>query len=246
MNRHSRPDVVEYFKTDELEWSGFELEFDRDLFQGKRQVRGFAVFGSRIYELNYPPSFPWSVEPMPEGEGMDFSRFEQRCAAGQGGARSFLSDRMIGPEELREGGGGADSMKRLRRLAWDAGPDGLFRFGPSDSLMGKRLDQTQVTERSGLRIELNRPELYESARLDGEFLPAAVEGWISDTGVEYVAVAVNGMLRAVAPTFEGPERRRRFQAIVPENAFRDGSNQVRVFAVEEREAGVVLHAPGKE
>lgn len=246
MNRHSRPDVVEYFKTDELERSGFELEFDRELFQGKRQVRGFAVFGGRIYELNYPPSFPWSAEPMPAGERTDFSRFEQRCAAGQGGVRSFLSDRMIGPEELREGGGDSDSMKRLRRLAWDAGPDGRFRFGPSDSLSGKRLDQLQVTERSGLRIELHRADLYESVRLDGDFLPAAVEGWISDTGVEYVAVAVNGMLRAVAPTFEGPEGRRRFQAIVPENAFRDGSNQVRVFAVEEREAGVVLHAPGKE
>ncbi len=243
MNRYPRPDVAEYYKEDDLEQSGFHLKFDPELFQWKQRVRCFAVFGDRIYELAYPLSFPWSAEPMSMQGAMHASQLEQPCSNGQEAARSFLIDRAIGADERGNSIRTAEFLAGLRELAWEAGPDGLFKFGPSESLLGKPLSQLQVTERGGLRIELDRPELYETVRLDSDFIPAAVEGWISVRDVEFVAVSVNGTLRTVAPTFDGPDGRRSFQALVPESAFRNGFNRVRTFAVAQTEKGVMLHTP---
>ena len=243
MDRHPRPDVAEYYREDDLERSGFHLKFDPELFQGRRRVRCFAVFGDRICELAYPLGFPWSVEPMSTPGEMPSSPCEQPCSGGQEAPRSFLIDRAIGPDERGNSSGATEFLSGLREMAWDAGPDGLFKFGPSESLSGKRTNQLQVTGRGGLRIELDHPELYEAVRLDSDFIPAAVEGWISAPDVEFVGVSVNGTLRTVAPTFDGLDGRRRFQALVPESAFRNGSNRVRTFAVAQTEAGVMLHTP---
>ena len=62
---------------------------------------------------------------------------------------------------------------------------------------------------------------------------------------EYVAVAVNGTLRAVAPTYEGRSGRRRFQAIVPETSFLNGANQIRVFVVAQPNGELVLLSPSE-
>ena len=90
MNRHSRPDVAKYRRADELERSGFHLEFDQELFQETQHVRGFTVFGERIYELAYPPGFPWSAEPMSMQEELH-SQFDCRAAVfrWEGQARFF-------------------------------------------------------------------------------------------------------------------------------------------------------------
>ena len=240
MDRHPRPDVADYYKEDDLEQSGFYLEFDPELFRGKQRVRGFAVFGDRIYELAYPLGFPWSVEPMSMQGEMRPSQFELPCFNGGEAPRSFLIDRAIGSDERRNSMRTTEFLAGLRELAWEAGPDGLFKFGPSELLLGKQLNQLQVTERVGLSIELDHPDLYETVRLDSDFIPAAIEGRVSAADAEYVAVAVNGTLRAVAPTFEGSSGRRRFQAIVPEHSFLDGANQIQVFAVAQSKGEVVL------
>lgn len=242
MNRCSRPDVAKYRQADELEQSGFHLEFDQELFQKKQRVRGFTVFGERIYELAYPPGFPWSAEPRSMQEELH-SQFEQPCSIDRDRPHSFLIDRRIGPDELGGDRGASESMKRIRRLAWNAGPDGLFQFGPAETLRGKQLDQLPVTHQSGLDIELDRPRLYERVDLDSDFIPAAIEGWISVADAEYVAVAVNGTLRAVAPIYEGPSGRRRFQAIVPETSFLNGANRIRVFVVAQTNEELVLLSP---
>ena len=243
MNRYPRPDVADYYKEDDLEQSGFHLELDPEIFHGKQRVRSFAIFGDRIYELAYPPGFPWSVEPMSMRREMHPSQFECPDSNGREAPRSFLIDRAIGSDERRNSMRTTEFLAGLRELGWEAGLDGLFKFGPSESLLGKQLNQLQVTERGGLRIELDDPELYEMVRLDSDFIPAAVEGWISVLDVEFVAISVNGILRSVAPTFDGLDRRRRFQAMVPESAFRNGSNQVRTYAVAQTEEGVMLHTP---
>ena len=71
-------------------------------------------------------------------------------------------------------------------------------------------------------------------------IPAAVEGRISTRDVEYVAVAVNGTVRAVAFTFDGPRGGRRFQAIVPESSLLEGKNRIQVFAVGQTNGDVIL------
>ena len=114
--------------------------------------------------------------------------------------------------------------------------------GPAGALVGKRLDQLTVRPTSGLHIELDEPSFLSRMRrrLDPDFIPAAVEGRISTRDVEYVAVAVNGTVRAVASTFDGPRGGRRFQAIVPESSLLKGKNRIQVFAVGQTNGDVIL------
>ena len=136
-------------------------------------------------------------------------------------------------------------MADLQRLKWDRNEDGLFKFGPTEELLGKRLDQVETIESPDIDIWLEEPDLFERVQPDGHFIPAAIEGGTSATDVDFVAVAVNGHIRAVAPTFNVPSGERRFQAIVPESSFVNGSNQIRIFAVRNGE-GLVLHSPADQ
>ncbi len=242
MPRHIRPGLGEYFQTGRmLDHAAFFIELDRELFAGKSRVRCFARFGSRIRKMyRYPIDYPWSTEPKPGWDKAFYGTFDGPGRCGEDPTRSVL---ISVPRSFETPVPSIAFMARLQRLKWDRGRDGLFKFGPSELLLGKQLNQLQVTERSGLRIELDHPELYETVRLDSDFIPAAVEGWISVPDVEFVAVSINGTLRTVAPTFDGIAGRRRFQALVPESAFQNGSNRVRTFAVAQTEEGVMLHTP---
>ena len=243
MTRRPRPDVAKSLKAAELENSGFYLELAREYFQGNPEVRCFAVFGDRVREVEYPLSFPWPVEPKSSLKETNTSDLDENCCIDQKLGRSFLITRSLSPETLRKAAGPSEFEKGLRSLAWDAGRDGVFKMGRFDSLPGKPLDQLPLTERRGLRIELDQPRLYERVRLDADFIPAAIEGAVSAPDAEYVAIGINGTLRAVAPTFEGPDGQRRFQAIVPESSFVNGANRIRVFVVARTEGKVVLVSP---
>ena len=244
MNRHPRPDAAEYYKEDDLEQSGFHLKLDPETLPGEKVGPQLRRFRRPNLRVGISPQF--SMVGRADFDAGESALLPLRATVFQwpGGAAFFPSS--IAPSDRTNAG---DSMRTteflagLRELAWEAGPDGLFNFGPSESLSGKRLNRLQVTGRRGLRIELDHPELYETVRLDSDFIPAAVEGWISVADVEFVAVSVNGTLHTVAPTFDGLDGRRRFQALVPESAFRNGSNRVRTFAVAQTEEGVMLHTP---
>lgn len=240
---YPRPGVAKHHEAAELKNSGFYFELGRELFKGNPQVRCFAHFGDRITEVSYPMSFPWPIQSNGREETRS-SALDQTCSIGQEAPRSYLITRSVSPETLMETSRPNDFVIGLRELAWDADENGLFKIGPSVSLVGKPLNRVHVTEQRGLHIELDEPRLYKEVDLDASFIPAAIEGWISAKNViEFVAIAVNGTLRVVTPTFDGPEGRRRFQAIVPEESFLSGSNQVQAFAVTERNGKAMLHSP---
>ena len=242
MSRHPRPDVGEHFKAAELENSGFLIELNRELFEGAPQVRCFASFGDRIRESQYPASLPWSAESEATLDEAKSTDAGQICSLDQNSQRSFLITRPLTAETLRETSEPSEFEIRVRQLAWDAGEDGLFQPGPAGALVGKRLDQLTVRPTSGLHIELDEPSFLSRMRrrLDPDFIPAAVEGRISTRDMEYVAVAVNGTVRAVASTFDGPRGGRRFQAIVPESSLLEGKIRIQVFAVGQTNGDVIL------
>ena len=240
--RRPRLDVVEFFKAAELENSGFLIQLDRELLEGSPTVRCFASFGARIREAQYPASFPWTAESeeiLDETRSTDVS---QICSLNQNAQRSFLITRSLTPETLMETSEPSDFEIGLQQRAWDSGADGLFQPGPFRALFGKRLNQLTVRQTPGLQIELDKPGLLSRMRrrLDPEFIPAAVEGRVSTKYAEILAVAVNGTVRAVASTFNGPRGDRRFQAIVPETSLLEGTNRIQVFAVGQTNGDVIL------
>ena len=242
MPRHPRPDVGEHFKAAELENSGFLFELDRELFEGGPQVRCFASFGDRIREVKYPAGFPWPAESedvWAEAGSPDTGRI---CSLGQNAQRSFLITRSLTPATLKKASEPSEFEIRLQQLAWDAGEDGLFQPAPFRALIGKRLDQLSIRPTPSLQIELDKPGLLSRIRrrLDPDFIPAAVEGMVSSKYAEILAVAVNGTVRAVASTFDGPRGDRRFQAIVPESSLVEETNRIQVFAVGLTNGHVIL------
>lgn len=243
MSRRPRPEVVEYFESADLENSGFFFELKRELFEGSLQVRCFAVSGDQISEVRYPERLPWTVEPNPALEVNRSKDLEPVCSADQDARGSFLITHSLGLDDLRATDGPSQFAAGLRELAWNAGPDGFLKLGPSASLLGKSADQLPVTMEIGLEIDLDQPRFYDNVQLDAAFIPAAIEGRVSATDAKYVAVAVNGTLRAFAPTFEGSSGWRRFQAIVPETSFLNGANRIRVFAVAQTYGRLVLLSP---
>ena len=242
MSRHPRPDVGEHFKAAELENSGFLIELNRQLLQGSPQVRCFASFGDRIRETRYPEDFPWPGESDDVWEEAWSPGTGRICSLDQNAQRSFLITQSVTLETLRTISGPTEFEIDLQQLAWDAGEDGLFQPGPFRALIGKRLDQLTVRPTPDLQIELDKPGLLSRIRrrLDPDFIPAAVEGMVSSKYAEVLAVAVNGTVRAVTSTFDGPRGDRRFQAIVPESSLVEEPNRIQVFAVGQTNGDVIL------
>jgi hypothetical protein len=93
-------------------------------------------------------------------------------------------------------------------------------------------------------VELSDPELFENFG-SGALTPAHVVGVLEGRGAEPeldVAVAVNRTIAATARTFSFAGNVR-FEAIVPESAFRQGRNIVDVYVISS--TGELLKTRGR-
>jgi hypothetical protein len=111
------------------------------------------------------------------------------------------------------------------------GPDRIYRIGPHQDLIGK--PASAAGEK--LPVEFPSARDYENVNPESGFIPTHVVGRVE--GPEHpgrdIAVAVNGTIAAVGNTFTlavGDEGEL-VSVMVPESAFRKGSNRVEVFSV---------------
>ncbi|MEE8475460.1 MAG: sulfatase-like hydrolase/transferase [Myxococcota bacterium] len=138
----------------------------------------------------------------------------------------------------------SDTVRRIYELFdFDAGRDALFRFGPHRELIGKRGDASGA---AAAQVELDDPSRYDEFDPDSGFVPAHVSGSLSGpdaTGPPLdLAIAVNGTIRAVTRSHGHANPPIRFEAMLPEGAFRKGANRVEVFLVAESPEGISLRA----
>lgn len=125
---------------------------------------------------------------------------------------------------------------------------------------GKGLDAVPVTGRNqilvghsvadlitaetppALTIRLDDPAAYHRVDLDSGFLPALVSGTIEGPTPPaepvFLAIAMNGTIRASTRTFRDAEGRVRFSAMVSEAAFRPGPNDLEIFLLEQIPRGL--------
>lgn len=135
--------------------------------------------------------------------------------------------------------------RMLARFGSGGKPDGLFRIGPHGELVGHRPEEFDTAAASGCRIELVHPEYFADVDLDGRWLPCYIGGRVrpapeTPLPVE-LAIAVNGTIRAVTRTFLIAGLEETWAAMVPEEAFRPGRNEVRVLVVSSAGNRVVLN-----
>lgn len=118
----------------------------------------------------------------------------------------------------------------------------LYRIGPHAELVGQRTDAL-IQGQSDLTVEVDGAHLHRQVDLDSTFLLSRISGRVlggqgAQTG-RALAIGVNGAIRAVTQTSQlgGTTV---FSAIVPESAFRDGSNQIRIYETHRTESSLAL------
>jgi hypothetical protein len=113
------------------------------------------------------------------------------------------------------------------------GPDRIYRVGPNQELIGQRVSDLGVGGVGGASVSLTDPGAYDDVELDGAVLPVWVTGKVSGAaGKVDVAIAVNGVVRAVSNSFRlanGDEDL--IATLIPPSSLRDGSNEVEVYAI---------------
>ena len=118
----------------------------------------------------------------------------------------------------------------------------LYRIGPHADLVGKRVDPL-VGENSDLKVEIDGSHFFGRMDRDSPFLLSRISGRIvgsrSSALGRSLAIGVNGTVRAVTQT-TGLGGEIVFSGLVPEQSFRDGSNEVRVFETRRSGSGLFL------
>jgi hypothetical protein len=135
----------------------------------------------------------------------------------------------------------AEALERQVGLfGWGHQPPGLYRIGPHPEVLGRAVADLRVLTNSALRSELINPKLVRVASFRSGVSPAHIVGTLEGAGAgRGVAVAVNGRIAATARTFSFSGSTR-FEALLPERAFRRGWNDVEVYLLSESGGGVVL------
>ncbi len=136
--------------------------------------------------------------------------------------------------EERLNGTGA-TLARLHSLFGSTeGQESLFQIGRFRDLIGRRPSGLVPASYSGPEVDLHDAGVFENLDLEAGYIPARIVGSFGPAAGEKardLAVAVNGRIRAVTQTYDSLYGEWMFAAMVPENAFLDGFNQVEVFRI---------------
>ncbi len=115
------------------------------------------------------------------------------------------------------------------------GRDRLYRVGRHRDLIGRRREDLPLTATADCSFQIEQEEALGAYDPRGDYIPSRITGKLScgrepDPPV-YVAIAVNGTIRAVPRASMKGDGTGRFGAVVPEDAFVAGRNRAEVFLV---------------
>ena len=114
-------------------------------------------------------------------------------------------------------------------------PDSVYRIGPHSSFVNRSIDEFSLSNSLDLEMDIQDRDSFENVDPSSSFIPAQIAAWVAPrgriVGKRHVAVAVNGIVRAVTETFQSPTGDTAFSAMVPESAFVAGSNRIQAFLI---------------
>jgi Sulfatase len=114
----------------------------------------------------------------------------------------------------------------------------LYRTGPHSELLGRRVAELPVTAPGPARASFYDAQRVHRVDHRARVVPVKLAGFVTGPGGpgRDVVIAVNGRVRGSGRTFAlSPRRPENFSVLVPEEALRDGDNDVRVYEVRGRE-----------
>jgi hypothetical protein len=133
---------------------------------------------------------------------------------------------------------GLDRSVRRKVALFGDGADTrrLFGRGRFWELIGRPVDQLEVRRSDAIQIVLAEPERFADVNPDDAILPVLVSGGLSGAAMvgehPSAAVAVNGVVRAIAP-LEVHRDGATFNTLVPAESLKRGANEVKIFLIEQ-------------
>ena len=115
-------------------------------------------------------------------------------------------------------------------------PNGLFRIGPHNELIGREVSKLKVVEEKDITLEVDQRDFYTNVDIESGLIPGYITGCVftGETNLDTsfnLAVSVNGTIHAVTQTYSSKYGENRFSFLVSDKAFRKGKNDVEVFIV---------------
>lgn len=113
------------------------------------------------------------------------------------------------------------------------GQSGLYALGPNRDLVGRDVADLAVDLGARLRSgKLEQPALHAGMDPTSPCIAARVDGLIKSAASGELAVAVNGRIAGIGPTFPSSDSAAsRFTVLVRPDMFRSGADDVRLFVV---------------
>lgn len=144
----------------------------------------------------------------------------------------------------------AIAAARVRTVAridslFGPGVSGLYEVGPYRQLLGQpSAPRVEPGGEEEPLVALHRPERFERVDLAARSIPVHVQGTLQGGGPAegplQLAVGVNGRIAAVTRTHGHETGAPAFSALLPEQVFGPGANEVAIYRVQETDAGIGL------
>jgi hypothetical protein len=140
--------------------------------------------------------------------------------------------------------------RKLARFDFALGQEGLYRpriLGRLRQAVGNAVEGLPVHREHGSSVVIEGLARFANVRISSGYVPGLVEGRIytRDHGGDPIdlAVVINGTIQAVTRARTGGGDGARFQALVPESAFSEGANSIRVLRIRNgRDENLELYA----
>ena len=131
-------------------------------------------------------------------------------------------------------------IEQLAKFGTGADPLRIFKIGPHSELLGRRLDEVKLSANSSIQI---RPVNFSAVVEYGnsQRVPTHLEAKIEPEARSIkFAIAVNDTIWGTTTTYRVSYLQNFWTVMLPESAFRNGNNQIRVFQIEDSPDGVTL------
>jgi hypothetical protein len=178
---------------------------------------------------------PWKVDGVPAGERTGDQKtfmWAKTTAFGVGIASNVTYDGAPGEHQML-----ADNVDGITEPGDPALR--LYRVAPQGVLVGHTVTSLDVGAPGRGDATLAQLDALHKVNLSSGSVPALVWGTLDHAGT--VAIAVNGKIGGVSPTFRDGNVANRFAMMVPDSLLRDGSNDVALYEVTGSASSPQLH-----
>ncbi len=134
-------------------------------------------------------------------------------------------------------------VELLAKFGTGADPMRIFKIGPHSELLGRRLDEVNLSGNSSIQIRpvnFSAGVDYDSSRPVPTQLEAKIEPEASAARTVRFAIAVNDTIWGTTQTYSVSYLQNFWRVMLPESAFRNGNNEIRIFQIEDSSDGITL------